>query len=224
MEEAKIICWDLDETLGSFRDLVSARSGNRSPHPQDVYVLRKDLIRTLNRLLDKGYRHVVVSSAKFDYSVKVLQTICLDAYFDKILGRSKPAEGIWGKRYKPAAEAFELNDSTAPSHMLVIADQASDEPVDLSVVFIHDERGLETSALDYEYVAEALWEKGEGSFKRGFEFFFETGKRMTCLDQEMNFMLVSARITENITANLGYRNSPCTQGLKVPVIYNLHAP
>jgi hypothetical protein len=220
-EKPKIICWDLDETLGSFRELVSVRSGIRSPHPHDVYVLRKDIIRTLNRMIGKGYKHVVVSSAKLEYSQQVLQTVCLDAYFDKVLGRSKPAEGIWGKKYRPAAEAFALDESTALSNLLVIANQASDEPVDLGVVFMHDQRGLDTSALEYDEIADALLRNGEGSFKRGFDFFFETGRRMTCLDQDLNFMLVSARLTNRTSADLGYRNSPCTPGLKVPIIFNL---
>jgi hypothetical protein len=75
--------------------------------------------------------------------------------------------------------------------------------------------------MEYEHLAEALLSRGEGSFKRGFDFFFESGRRMTCLDQEMNFMLVSAKITDRLSANLSYRNSPCTQGLRIPTIFDL---
>jgi len=221
MEKPKIICWDLDETLGSFRNLVSVRSGTTSPHPQDAYVLRKDIVRTLNRMLDRGYRHVVISSARLDYSERVLKLTCLDAYFDKIIGRGGAAEGIWGKKYRPAAEAFGLNESGALCNLLIIADQASDEPIDLPVVFIQDRRGLDVSALEYENVADALWARGEGSFRRGFDFFFESGRKTACLDQELNFTLVAAKITPGISADFGYKNSSCTPGLKIPTIFNL---
>ncbi|RJP20766.1 MAG: HAD family hydrolase [Candidatus Abyssobacteria bacterium SURF_5] len=223
MEKPRVICWDLDETLGFFRNLVSARGGGKAPHPQDSYVLRKDLIRALNRMIDKGYRHVVVSSAKLEYSKNVLSSICLDAYFDKVVARSQLNEAFWGKRYLPAAEAFNLDEADALSNVLVIANQASDEPVDLGVVFLHDRRGLEVSAFEYEQVAEALWERGEGSFKRGFDFFFETGRKVSCLDQEMNFMLVSSKVTETISADLGYKNSPCNPDLKIPIMYNFRS-
>lgn len=223
MEKPKIICWDLDETLGHFRELVSVRGGGRGPHPQDEYVLRKDVIRALNRLLDKGYRHVVVSSGKLEYSERVLQAVCLDAYFDKVIGRSKPFEGIWGKKYGPAAEAFQLDEATAVSNLLIIANQPSDEPIDLEVVFVRDQRGMEASALEYECLAEALWSRGDGSFRRGFDFFYETGKRMTCLDQELNFTMVSAEFDKRVSGDLGYKISSCTPGLRIPTIFNLRS-
>jgi hypothetical protein len=221
MEKPKIICWDLDETLGSFRNLVSVRGNSQSPHYQDSYVLRRDIIRALNRMIDKGYRHVVISSAKLEYSERVLQTVCLDAYFERVIGRGKPMEGIWGKKYAPAAEAFHLDESEALSNLLVIANQPSDEPTDLPVVFVRDQRGLDASALEYEGLAEALWTRGEGSFRRGFDFFFESGKRTTCLDQEMDFVMVSSKLTNTLSGDLGFKNSSCTPGLKIPTIFNL---
>ncbi|UCD57709.1 MAG: hypothetical protein JSV16_00965 [Candidatus Hydrogenedentota bacterium] len=223
MTKPKIISWDLDETLGFFRDIVSARSGHRHPDPEDAYSLRKDIIRTLNQLVNKSYRHVVTSSAKLDYSEKVLQAVCLDAYFDHVFGRDKVTDGIWGKKYLPVAELYQLDELEARSHMLVIANMASDEPIDLDIVFIHDQRGLEESALVYETIAETLWTRGEGSFRRGFEAFFETGKRISCLDKDFDFMLVSATITDEVAVDMGYKNSPRTEGLKVPVVLNIRS-
>ena len=107
--------------------------------------------------------------------------------------------------------------------MLVIANMDSDEPIDVGIVFVHDQRGLEESAFDYETIAETLWARGEGSFKRGFDAFFESGKRVTCLDQEFDFTLVSTQITDGIAVEMGYKNSPCTPGLKIPTLFNIHA-
>ena len=221
MAEIKVVCWDLDETLGSFRNIVSARHGGSSPSPEDSYILRKDLIKTLNRMIDKGYHHVITSSAKLEYSQNVLQAVCLDAYFDHVLGRKNVTDGMWGKKYAPAAELFQLNADEACSRMLVIANMPSDEPIDLGVVFVHDQRDLEDSALDYETIAETLWIRGQGSFKQGFEAFFGSGKRLTCLDQEFDFTLVSTEITDDIAIDMGYKNSACTAGLKIPTIFNI---
>ncbi|MBI4832032.1 MAG: hypothetical protein HY801_10875 [Candidatus Lindowbacteria bacterium] len=221
MTKPKIICWDLDETLGSFRNLISVRSGIAYPGPDDSYILRKDIIKTLNRLLNKGYRHVVTSSAKLDYSQKVLQAVCLDAYFDHVFGRDKVTDGMWGKKYIPAAELYRLDQTEASEQMLVIANMPSDEPVDAGIVFIRDQRILDESALIYETIADSLWTRGDGSFKRGFDVLFESGRSTTCLDKDFNFVLVSARIDGGLMADLGYKNSPCTAGLKVPIIMNI---
>ena len=225
MVEIRVVCWDLDETLGSFRNIVSARSKGRGnfPNPEDSYTLRKDLIKTLNRMMNKGYHHVITSSAKLEYSEKVLQAVCLDAYFDYVFGRQNVTDGMWGKKYMPAAAPFHLNEEEACSRMLVIANMDSDEPIDVGLVFVHDQRGLEESAFDYETIAETLWARGEGSFKRGFDAFFESGKRVTCLDQEFDFTLVSTQITDGIAVELGYKNSPCTAGLKIPTLFNIRA-
>ena len=221
MEKPKIICWDLDETLGFFRDLTSARNGLGFPSTDDSYTLRKDIIKTLNRLLDKGYRHVVTSSAKQSYTERVLHAVCLDAYFEQIFGRKIVTDGIWGKKYLPAAELFKLNDDEAISNMLIVANMPSDEPVDIPIVFIFDKRPIEESALTYETMAETLWKEGEGSFTRGFEVFFESGRKISCLDKEFDFTLVSTSIADGITVDMGYKNSPREEGLKIPIIQNI---
>ena len=56
MKKPKIICWDLDETLGYFRDINSVRDKLAFPESEDSYVFRADIIKTLNRMIDKGYR------------------------------------------------------------------------------------------------------------------------------------------------------------------------
>jgi hypothetical protein len=221
MPKSKIICWDLDDTLGSFRNIVSARSGGSFPNPNDSYSLRSDIIKTLNRMINKGCRHVITSSAKLDYTTRVLQAICLDAYFDHVFGRNSVTDGIWGKKYRPASERFQLADEEACTQMLVIANMASDEPVDIGIVFVHDDRQLDGSALVYEKVVESLWTAGDGDFKKGFTSFYERGRSIACLDKDFNFMLVSTRLCEGVVVDMGYKNSACTEGLKIPTILNI---
>jgi hypothetical protein len=223
MVKPRIICWDLDETLGFFRDIMSVRKKLGFPDPDDSYVLRTDIVKTLNRMLDKGYRHVVTSSAKLYYTKGIIEAVCLDAYFERIFGRKDVTDGIWGKKYLPAAELYGLDEAEARSNMLVIANMAGDEPVDLDIVFLHDERPLEESALAYFTIAERLWELGECSFKRGFDELFETGRRITSLDKDFDFVLASANIPSGITIDMGYKNSPCTEGLRVPVVMNIRS-
>jgi hypothetical protein len=173
--------------------------------------------------MDKGYRHVVTSSGKQRYSEGIVHAVCLDAYFEQIFGRKHVTNGIWGKEYAAAADFFELSEDEARAQMLTIANMGSDEPTDIGIVFIHDERDLEESALVYETITEALWTLGEENFRLGFDKLFETGMKTACLDQDFNFTMVSARIAAGLTVDMGYKNSPCTEGLKVPIIMNLRA-
>ena len=114
-----------------------------------------------------------------------------------------------------------MDEAAARSRMLVIANMPSDEPTDLGIVFLHDQRPLDESALVYDAITEALWTRGEGDFRRGFEAIFETGRRTTCLDKDFDFSLVSAKMNANIAVDMGYKNSPCTEGLKIPTILNI---
>ncbi len=223
MAKPKIVCWDLDETLGFFRDIVSIKNKLTFPDPDDSYVFRTDIIQTLNRMMGAGYRHAVTSSAKLRYTEGIIRAVCLDAYFDMIFGRKDVTDGMWGKKYVPAADFFGLSESEARSNMLTIANLSSDEPIDLDIVFVHDERPLEESALVYETIAETLWTLGQKDFRRGFEELFEAGTRLTCLDKDFDFMLVSKDIAPGIVVDMGYKNSPCTEGLKIPVIMNIRA-
>jgi hypothetical protein len=223
MAKPRIICWDLDETLGFFRDIVSVRDKLDSPDPDDAYVLRTDILSTLNHFMDNGYRHVVTSSGKQRYSEGIVHAVCLDAYFDRIFGRKHVSNGIWGKEYAPASDFFELSEDEACAQMLTIANLGCDEPTDIGIVFIHDERDLEESARVYETITETLWTLGEENFRLGFDKLFETGAKMACLDQDFNFTMVSATIEPGIRVDLGYKNSPCTEGLKVPIIMNIRA-
>jgi hypothetical protein len=223
MTKPRVICWDLDETLGFFRNIISVRNRERYPNPDDTYTLRKDIIRALHQMTQKGYHHVITSSAKLHYTEGIVEAVCLDAYFAHVLGRRDVTDGIWGKKYLPAADLYQLDEDDACSNMFVIANMASDEPIDIGVVFLHDQRPLEESALVYETMADTLWSVGEGSFLRGFENLFKAGRRITCLDGDFNFMLVSTRIADGITVDMGYKNSPRTEGLKVPTIMNIRA-
>jgi hypothetical protein len=221
LTKPRVICWDLDETLGAFRDVISVRNKMEFPDPDDHYVLRTDILKTLNKLMEKGYRHAVTSSAKLHYTEGIIGAVCLDAYFDCILGRKDVTEGIWGKKYAPAAEFFQLNEDEARSNMLTIANLSSDEPTDIDIVFIHDERDLEQSALVYEAIVDKLWTMGEENFKEGFDRFFASGTSATCLDQEFDFTMVSTNVSPGVVVDMGYKNSPCTEGLKVPIIMNI---
>lgn len=223
MIKPRVICWDLDETLGFFRNIVSVRDKQNSPDPDDSYVLRTDILPTLNRFMDKGYRHVVTSSAKLRYTEGMIHAVCLDAYFDWIFGRKDVTDGIWGKKYAPAADFFKMNEHEARSNMLTIANLGSDEPTDLDIVFIHDERELEASASVYETIAETLWTMGDNNFRRGFDKLSETGIKMACLDKDFDFTLISTNVASGIVVDMGYKNSPCTEGLKIPIIMNIRA-
>ena len=223
MREPKIICWDLDETLGFFRNIVSIRDKQTFPDPDDAYTLRTDILQILNRLIEKGYRHIVTSSAKLRYTEGIIKAVCLDAYFDGVFGRQDVSEGMWGKKYIPVAEHCGINNSQARSRMLVIANLPSDEPIDCDIVFIHDERPIEYSALVYESIAETLWTMGRENFRHGFDELIATGTKVSCLDKDFDFTLVSTNVAPGVVVDMGYRNSPCTEGLKIPTIMNIRA-
>lgn len=124
----RIICWDLDETIGKFRD------------PQKMS-LTKGILPVLDKLRTLGFRQVITTAASSGHTDFVLQSFNIGHYFEAIFslehmyGNSSAESGL-NKHYLPVAVHFGISPAEAAHDMLSIGNHSRDAPADLDFPFI----------------------------------------------------------------------------------------
>ena len=162
--ETKIICWDLDETLGGFRNLDPELKELGLP-----WGVRHGIHESLARLSAEGFTHVVATSSVEDYAETILKLTGLRDHFAAIFDRETMSKTDWGKTYRPIADHFGLSEEAALERMLVVGDRSSDKPIDINIVFIEHEDGYRYDAVLVQRLIAALLRPGDGSLRSGFE-------------------------------------------------------
>src|SRR5512135_1271442 len=135
---SRVICWDLDETLGRFRP----PEGN-GPHRNRG--LTRGIRTILEEHLDSGCRHVVTTAAEASYAATTLDEFGITRYFDGIFDRSIICDGRFNKSYLSVASRFGVPPEEAPDRIIVVGNLAKDAPADSDIVFLYH-----PNAIDYE--------------------------------------------------------------------------
>lgn len=156
----KVLCWDLDETLGYFKFMDGDLPQGR----------RAGIERTLSSFNRRGFRNVVTTAGGRDYALTALGYAGLSKHFDEVfdsLDVSPFLGGGNGKEYGVVARQYSIRDTGAD--LLVIGNLPLDRPLDLSdVVFLlHNDAFLYRSSV-VDRVVDSLLCAGKGSFSRGF--------------------------------------------------------
>lgn len=116
------ICWDLDETLGEFRD------------PE-----RMKLTRGIRPLLEKlqrqGCRHLITTAAAKEHAEWALGVFGLEGYFDRIFDHGEICDAEHQKHYRPVIEHLGLCEQEAHNRVMVIGNSPFDMPADISLLF-----------------------------------------------------------------------------------------
>jgi len=155
--DTKVICWDLDDTLGFFRTTYLG--------------IRRGIRETLQNLSDKGFIQYITSASHEEYIEGAVERAGLTQYFEGLFGpRYLQGEGGLGKRYRPIANRHNFSDEQASSSMIVIGNGGIlDAPADIGgVVFIHDPNGPYTPSEVLEQSIHRLLEAGNNDFNAGF--------------------------------------------------------
>ncbi len=127
----RLVCWDMDETLGSFK------SGNKP-------VLTKGIQRVLQKLKDSGCNHVITTISTKGLAEQHMRRAGLISYFDGIFGLKDVLAAGRGKSYAKVASTMGI---TNPHHeMLIVGNNEMDVPVDVDSVFILHQKAIEYSA------------------------------------------------------------------------------
>lgn len=172
----KIVCWDLDNTLGHFYGYGNQMDGLPSTETDRVIELRygiKELLQEFSP--ENGFKHVITTSGRADYADLALTKTGIRGHFSQIFDRKDvtlPNES--GKQYFYPALDFVHPYEAYPDRMIAIGDSGGDMPTDTTdLVFILVDDYIRHDALVIREILTALLEEGEGSFKRGFDKLFE---------------------------------------------------
>jgi hypothetical protein len=172
----KVICWDLDYTLGNFDSVSAILTHNALPErlrEQHTIVIKEPITRrhniqqTLTRLSKAGYQHVITTSATREYAREALRITGLASQFTTIFDRDGTNPNLLtpGKRYLSVIEQLGVKNPRA--NMIVVGDAYGDIPYDTkNMVAIIEEAAYRHDARGVERVITALAEKG--GFYKGF--------------------------------------------------------
>lgn len=127
--KGRVICWDLDETIGIFRDYGDMR-------------IMRGIGPLLDRLSAEGATHVITTGAITEHAEYVLCSFSLRQHFDGIFARDRICDQDYNKYYHPVAEALGIPADEAGHRMLVIGNLARDSPADLDLVFFFHPLGF----------------------------------------------------------------------------------
>lgn len=182
IDSGNVICWD---DLGTLRDSFGPRKG---------------IQEALQCLTDSGFTQVITTGGMQGHSRRGLQAFKLGSYFKKIFGEGdigvKVMFGPNRKDYSVVSRSFNIPTTEAPHRMVVVSDMQRDIPFgDMGgLVFVHLE-DFNTPATAVAEVLLSMWERGAGSFRNGYEDFFNHpslqggGLRVARLDSSLQFML-----------------------------------
>lgn len=132
----RFICWDLDETTGSFRDY--RRMG-----------LTRGMEPLLEGLRAMGLRHVITTAALRQHAEFVLKNAGLLDLYDGIFDARDICDADYNKHYLPVAKRFGIPESDAPGRILCVGNLERDAPADLDLAFLHHPGGVESNAGVY---------------------------------------------------------------------------
>src|SRR3989338_5648359 len=161
--DTKLICWDLDGTLGSFETVMHEvfieKEEGEQVKPFASVSIRKGLKEILENLSQKGFIHYITSNNPMEYITKALDRSNLRHYFQDIFAYDLSKTEEFGKNYKQVAERHNFSDEDARARMVVIGNHSQDQPADLSgVVFVRDSRGPYTPSEVLQYAVYRLLE------------------------------------------------------------------
>jgi hypothetical protein len=130
MCKGRVICWDLDETLGHFR-----------PPEDKTQIKRRGLTHGIATLLeelnDLGCIQVLTTASEISYADASLLEFGIRHFFKDIFDRSSICDEMYNKRYIAVINRLDIPTLLAPDQMLIIGNHGKDAPLDLNTVFIH---------------------------------------------------------------------------------------
>jgi hypothetical protein len=225
-ESLKAICWDLDETLGTFRRVAYEMEGTQAPNWERPISLRYGIKELLHDFSEEaGYVHFVTTSGTVDYASKALRKTGIIKFFRDVFGR-ETVSGEWGKHYKPVADVLEFSEEAMRANMIVVGDAPRDQPVDIDMVFLDlGLGGIEMDALVIREILTTVLDKGDGNFKNGFEKLYSEAIPMSPHDEPQH-QHKTYDLGNGIRFELEYRNQLAHNiGERiVPVITEIQAP
>lgn len=191
----KIICWDLDETLGDFtkvsQEILCNLKGE--PIPRSVQLkkvrLRYGIKEVLKELSKKGYQHVIATSIGMGDVVKEsLKRADITEEFSKIYLRDKTKKYLGrGKSCEDISKDLDLTEEEVYDKMMVVGNSYGDQPIDLEkLVFIYENRACLYDAKTAQEVIMRLNDENSTGFYSAFENLCNSNGKVDKKFRELN--------------------------------------
>src|SRR3989344_7027171 len=163
----KVLCWDLDDTLGTFDAVAYEKDRSYDlfvkPPIKVVYGM-KDLLKTLSSL---GYVNFVATNSVRSYAEEALNRAGIREYFSQIFDRFQVRD-FYGKIYGPVLRRVDFSDEDARRNMVIIGNNPTDQPVDIDgIVFIQDDSYVNFDAAITGKLIDELGRCQNGNFNEG---------------------------------------------------------
>ncbi|MCI0503125.1 hypothetical protein L0Y65_00265 [Candidatus Micrarchaeota archaeon] len=134
--KGRVICWDLDETTGSFRDYGRMR-------------LTRGIKPLLEGLGGLGIRHVITTAASREHAETALGNFGVMGLYERIFDASEICDSVYNKYYAPVASFLGMGHQDAADRILVVGNLPRDAPADLDLTFLYHPEGSEFDAAVY---------------------------------------------------------------------------
>lgn len=164
----RVICWDLDRTLGVFRPLGRDRPGPRPPGPE--VGLRPHVRETIEALDRAGAIHVLTTASTPEHAERALQRAGVRHRFRRIYTGTDliPTYGVPTKDYALVARDFGLFGREGSARMIVIGDTLTIDLPANGPVFVWERGGANVSARLTLWILATLTAAGGGDFLAGY--------------------------------------------------------
>lgn len=174
-EKRRLVCWDLDGTLGSFKAVTAKAKG------LEYNFLRKGLRhgveKALLELSNEGLTNVLTTYNSGTYASDCLAAAGLTAQLSKVYANEliAPSKVELRKDYSVVCRDFNIDMGDFRSNVLVVGDDLLlDRPE--NGVLIWEPEALTYSATVTASVVKLLLNRGNGDFSFGFDNLCSQGK------------------------------------------------
>jgi len=183
----RLICWDLDETLGYFRraeyDFLEALFRKKKwcrkpewfrkidPEKLGQVTLTQNIKETLANLQEMGFVHVLTTGALDGYVPYLLERTGLSGFLDRTFTK-KDVWDMFGKKYLPVLDAYA--DRVERENVMIVGnDYSKDRPSDyLDIVMVYEMDCCKKDSLWLLPVFQALIREGP-TIRQAFNSLYE---------------------------------------------------
>jgi len=194
-----LICWDLDDTIGSFKGVSTRLDGSKYGFLKQG--LRTGIDDTLLELSEEGITQVITTISPEILALKSVLRSGLAIYFDRIYdGGALGIRTTAGKDYSVVARDYGMGEEEFRSKAIIVGDNLCfDKPS--SGTFIWEPEALSYPADITKKTILTLLERGNGDFSAGFDSFLATGGQPT-EGAELNIDGFKMRLYRDGNANI----------------------
>lgn len=163
----KVICWDLDGTLGEFYATYARMNGFQSSRRDG---LKPGIMEALNRLSVLGFTHVVTTIAPEKQALKALEDSRLLDFFTAIFCEEQILRDD-RKDYSVVAKAFGIQADDYRRRLIAVGDTLPLDINDGGVFIWEPDSPYHTAAVTLALI-KLISETGNGDFLFGFRTVF----------------------------------------------------